>query len=100
MFRSTNISLKKMPEKYKIVIERRAQKDLDKLQRNIFLLIASKIRSLEIEPRPAGTKKLKTQYGDFRLRIGDYRILYEISDTERIIKVFRVKHRKDVYRNM
>lgn len=89
-----------MPEKYNITIERQAQKELDKLQKNIFLLVVSKIRSLELEPRQTGTKKLNTPSNDFRLRVGDYRVLYEIDDKEKIITIFRIKHRKDVYRNM
>lgn len=87
-----------MSQKYEIVIERQAEKDLNKLPKNITSLIVSKIQLLEENPRPAQAKQLQTNYDDWRLRVGDYRVLYEIDDKKKIIRIFRAKHRKDIYR--
>lgn len=87
-----------MARKYEISIERRAEKDLDKLPRNIFKLAIKKILSLSQEPLPLQVKKLRTPYNDWRLRIGDYRVIYEIDNKQGIVRIFRVKHQEDVYR--
>jgi len=49
-------------------------------------------------PRPHGSKKLKGTANSWRVRVGDYRVLYDIADTVRIARVYRVRHRKDVYK--
>lgn len=73
-----------------------AQKDLDKLDDRPFERIIRKIRALAGDPRPPGCLKLTDQEG-FRLRVGDYRILYRVDDASKRIHIYRVKHRKDVY---
>ena len=62
-----------------------------------FQRIQEQIDKLRENPRPDGAKKLKGETG-FRVRVGDYRILYEINDEVRTITIYRVKHRRDVYR--
>ncbi len=49
-------------------------------------------------PRPDGAKKLKGETG-YRIRVGNYRVLYEIDDAAQLVIIYRVKHRRDVYRN-
>jgi len=82
--------------KYTAVLSKKAQKQLDKLPDNIAEPIFDAILELEENPRPAGNKKLKGRDG-YRIRIGNYRIIYEIFDSELIVDVITLGHRKNVY---
>lgn len=82
---------------YQIKIKERAQKDMRKLPPSIKERVVNLIRSLAEEPRPAGAKKL-TAKQEWRLRQGDYRILYAVDDEQKTVIVVRVKHRREVYR--
>lgn len=84
-----------MPE-FKILLSKKAEKQLDKLSDHISNPIFDAISDLASEPRPQGYKKLKGRSG-YRIRVGDYRIIYEIVDMELIIEVITVGHRKDIY---
>ena len=82
---------------YRIVIPKPAQKQLDnitKIERDRLILT---LRSLANEPRPNGVKKLKGYDNTYRVRVGDYRIIYEIKDRELIVLLLSVSHRKDAY---
>ncbi|MGF7082457.1 type II toxin-antitoxin system RelE family toxin [Mucilaginibacter sp. UYCu711] len=81
---------------YKITISRVAQKQLDKLPDNLALRLVDSIYTLANEPRPTGCKKLKGREG-YRIRVGDYRIIYEIIDDMLIVNVVKLGHRKDIY---
>ena len=74
-----------------------ARKDLDDLDKEVFIQIKNKIISLASNPRPSGSLKLTAEEG-YRIRSGNYRILYRIDDKNNIIYVYRVKHRKESYR--
>jgi len=83
---------------YKVVIGRSAEKDLAKLSKKVLLPISNAIDALEENPRPAGCKKLKGATENlWRIRVGDYRIIYAIADEVQIVDVRKVGHRKDVY---
>lgn len=82
---------------YNVRVIPSAQKDLDGLDRKFFDQIKQKIISLASEPRPAGCLKLTAQEG-YRIRSGDYRILYRIDDGEMVVYIYRIKHRKESYR--
>jgi len=82
---------------YKIFVLPQAEKDLDNLQIKIFNQMKNKISSLSNNPRPSGCLKLTVEEG-YRLKTGDYRILYRIDDKEKIIYIYRIKHRKEVYK--
>jgi mRNA interferase RelE/StbE len=82
---------------YKIEVIPSAQKDLDDLEKKFFIQIKNRIDSLKSQPRPAGCLRLTAEEG-YRLRSGDYRILYRIDDKNKIIYIYRVKHRKESYR--
>jgi len=84
-----------MPD-YAIVIAPKAQKQLDKLSDHLAAPIFEAIAGLAHNPRPNGCKKLKGRDG-YRIRTGQYRIIYEIFDTELVIDVIAVGHRKDIY---
>ena len=82
---------------YKIEIISAARKDLDSLENKIFLQIKEKILLIADNPRQPGSLKLTGEEG-YRLRSGNYRILYRIDDKNRMIYIYRIKHRKEVYR--
>lgn len=83
--------------KYEVRIVPAAEKELDKFPTPVHTRISRRILSLEDNPRPRGTKKLSGRE-EYRLRVGDYRILYTINDEGYIITVFAVGHRREVYR--
>lgn len=82
---------------YRIELETRAKKEFLDLPREIQLRIASVFDDLTINPRPPGSKKL-TGHEGYRVRKGDYRILYTVDDKQLLIRVYRVGHRREVYR--
>jgi len=74
-----------------------AQKDLDNLEKRYFEQIKDRINSLKSNPRPPNCLKLTAEEG-YRIRSGDFRILYRIDDKNKIIYIYRIKHRKESYR--
>ncbi len=84
-----------MPE-YIVVLSKSAQKQLDKLSDKIAEPILDAISELKDNPRPQGYKKLRSRAG-YRIRVGHYRILYDIFDKELIVDVIALGHRKDIY---
>lgn len=83
---------------YQILIEKHAERDMKNLPRDLFETVVNHILALKENPRPGGVRKIVGSKSDWRIRIGDYRVIYEIDDKTKAVKVFRVKHRKDVYR--
>lgn len=83
---------------YAVLLERQAEKDLRDLPLPSLKRIDARLLALSDEPRPKGALKLKGKEGEgWRVRIGDYRILYTIDTNQRIVKVYRIGHRRDVY---
>jgi len=82
---------------YRLVIENRAAKEVDALQEEMLERVVKAISFLKQNPRPHGVKKLFMDDG-WRIRVGDYRILYTIDDKQKVVTVYRVKHRKEAYR--
>jgi len=83
--------------RYSVVIKRAAERELDSLPGAVRRRIFEKLLTLEESPRPVGSKKLVGGSG-YRLRIGDYRVLYEVNDPAHLVTVFAVGHRREVYR--
>jgi mRNA interferase RelE/StbE len=83
---------------YTIITPKSVQKQLDALPDDVYERIAVKIQLLAEEPRPDGVVKMKGSDNEYRIRIGDYRVRYEIDDEDLIILLLQCKHRKDVYR--
>lgn len=81
---------------YEIVLSKKAKKLLDKFSDTIAQPIFDAIAALETNPKPIGCKKLKGRDA-FRVRVGNYRIIYEIFENELIVTVITLGHRKDVY---
>lgn len=92
---SNNDAKGKKPE-YTVLILPSAQKQLSKLPNAIATRIEDKMMELEHDPRPPGCKKLKGRDA-WRIRIGDYRAIYEIHDGKLIVTVITVGHRREVY---
>ena len=84
---------------YDIFVLPPAQKDLDRLETSTFRRVIEKIRGLAREAHPPGCLKLTDEEG-YRIRVGDYRVLYRIDDPMRRIYIYRIKHRKSVYRDI
>lgn len=83
---------------FEIVLERSAEKDLRRLSDEVHDRVIVSISALATNPRPPGSKKLSGSKSNWRIRAGDYRVLYEIADEIRVVRVYRVRHRRDVYR--
>lgn len=82
---------------YKIEVRNKARKQILKIPPPHFERIKAHINELAKNPRPSNAIKLKGETA-YRMRVGDYRILYEIDDTVQEIIIYRVRHRRDVYR--
>ena len=83
---------------YRVLLERAAEKDLARLSSEIHDRVIVAIQALATNPRPSGCRKLAGSKLDWRIRVGDYRVVYEIADEIRIVRVNRVRHRREVYR--
>jgi mRNA interferase RelE/StbE len=83
--------------KYPLDIKQSAQKELDALDDTLFARIDRKILALADNPRPVGCKKLKGYKDQWRIRIGDYRVIYVIDNATKTVTVTHVAHRREVY---
>ena len=83
--------------KWRIVFARTAEKELAKLSSEIAQRIGRAIRALEHDPVPASAKRLKGRE-EFRLRVGDYRVLYLLDHEDHVLTICAIGHRRDVYR--
>ena len=83
---------------YEVLFARSARKELEDIEVRFAVQILKKIEELSINPRPTGSKKLKGENDLWRLRFGNYRVIYSISDSDKLIDVSVIRHRKDVYR--
>ena len=82
---------------YTVILKRQAEKELDRLPTQIHSRIVHHLLALETDPRPPGNQKLQGHDG-YRLRVGDYRILYTVEDANRRVEVHAIGHRREVYR--
>lgn len=82
---------------YAITFARSARKEMESFDAHIVNRLVPKIESLAREPRPVGCRKLKVEKNLWRVRIGNYRIVYAIYDDERRVDIVAVRHRSKVY---
>ena len=83
---------------YRVYLESAAERDLEQLPRDEFSRIIAKIRALADDPRPPGCRKIVGSRSDWRIRVGRYRVIYEIADAEQQVNIMRVRHRRQAYR--
>jgi mRNA interferase RelE/StbE len=83
---------------FEVVIEGHAERDLKGLERDVRVRVYEALRALAENPHPHGCCKLAGSDSDWRIRVGDYRIIYAIDKTARAVRVMRVRHRREVYR--
>ena len=86
-----------MPAAYKLFVLRDAEKELGRIPKKDVERILGRTRGLRTNPRPAGVEKLST-LERYRVRQGDWRILFEIDDDRREVTVVKIAHRREVYR--
>ena len=84
-------------DSYSLEIKQSAQKELDSVDNGLFARIDRKILALVDNPRPGGCKKLKGYKNQWRIRVGDWRVVYVIDDTTKLVTVTRVAHRREIY---
>jgi mRNA interferase RelE/StbE len=87
-----------MTPTYAVQLKPSADRRLRRLPLDVQRRIVGEMAALGFEPRPPGVVKLAGAEGLWRIRVGDYRIVYEIEDARAVVTVLRVAHRKDVYR--
>ena len=85
------------PPSYTVHIKASAEREMASLPKPVFHAVSQKILDLESNPRPQRCKKLSGRQ-EYRVRVGDYRVLYVVSDATRMIEIVAVGNRKDVYR--
>ncbi len=83
---------------YKVEWKNSAYKELQKLPRPMIAKIVAAVSDLSTDPYPHGVKRLVGSEYSYRIRIGDYRVVYEVFENRLVIEIVRVRHRKDVYR--
>jgi mRNA interferase RelE/StbE len=83
---------------YQVIVPRPVQKQLDSLPDIVRERVLRRIVALKENPRPPRCVKLKGYENEYRIRIGNYRVRYEVRDEESIVLLLHCKHRKDVYR--
>ncbi len=83
---------------YRIELSKRAERVLENLPARVQSRLIQGIDGLADDPRPRGVEKLRGEQNAYRIRVGDYRILYEVHDQVLLILILRAGHRREVYR--
>jgi mRNA interferase RelE/StbE len=84
-------------ENYKVFLRKSAADELGRIPKKDLLRIVERIRALERDPRPGGCEKLSA-LERYRIRQGDYRIVYAIDDDERVVDIVKIGQRREVYK--
>jgi mRNA interferase RelE/StbE len=84
-------------DSYRVTLTASAERELHRLPALVIARIMQRLGRLVSDPRPPGCKKLKGGDKQWRIRVGDYRVVYEIDDTARMVDVTRIGHRREVY---
>ena len=86
-----------MTGSYSVLIKKSAERELRKIPKADLQRITQRIKDLASIPRPSGSEKLAGQ-GSYRIRQGDYRVVYTVDDDHRLIEIIKIGHRREVYR--
>ncbi len=84
-------------DSYRLSFKRSAEKEIRRISQPHLSCILKSIEKLSLEPRPFGIQMLKGEGRFFRLRVGDYRIIYEVDDAGKTITIIKIGHRREVY---
>ena len=82
---------------FAVEVKPSARKELEALPDNLLARVIRKLEALGLNPRPAGCKKLKGYKDQWRVRVGDWRVVYIIDDKAKVVSVTRIAHRSQVY---
>jgi len=85
--------------KYRVLVKQSAEKELNKLPIHVRQQVAEKMLKLADNQKPAGIKSLKPPFLGYRIRVGDWRVLYTVDDQAHEVLVYAVRHRREVYRH-
>lgn len=83
---------------YQLEVKQKADKELARVRQDIGRRLLQSIESLASDPRPRQSHKLSESESSYRLRVGDYRVLYQVDDEAKLVTIFKVGHRREVYR--
>jgi len=83
--------------RYDVALTSSAAKEIKKLPRQLIARIMPRLERLGYDPRPTGCKKLQGGDREWRIRIGDYRVVYTVDDAKLLVEVTRIRHRSEVY---
>jgi mRNA interferase RelE/StbE len=81
-----------------VLLERSVERELRRLRGDLFDRILAAIQALAHDPRPEGCRKIEGSRSDWRIRVGNYCIVYEVDDARQQVRVLRVRHRREAYR--
>ncbi len=84
--------------KYRLEVKDKAVKELARVRPDVGRRLLQSIESLAADPRPRQSHKLSESESSYRLRVGDYRVLYQVDDEAKLVTIFKVGHRREVYR--
>jgi len=87
------------PRRFEIQLTRAAERSLAALDQAILGRIDTAIRGLVLAPHPPGSKKLRGTDDLYRIRVGDYRVVYQVEDERLVVLIVNVGHRRDIYRD-
>jgi mRNA interferase RelE/StbE len=80
-----------------VAISNSAQKEIKNLEQGVVARVIRSVRSLADEPRPSGCRKLVGSQNRWRVRVGDYRVIYTVDDARRVVEIIAVRHRSKAY---
>ena len=83
---------------YQIEWKKSALRELKRLDREVVPRIVAAVDSLSSQPLPSGVTKLQGSQRTYRIRVGDYRVIYELYESRLVVEIVRVRHRRDAYR--
>jgi mRNA interferase RelE/StbE len=84
--------------KYQLEVKEKALKELAKVRPDTGMRLLRSIETLASDPRPRQSHKLSGSVNCYRLRVGDYRVLYQVDDEAALVTIFKIGHRREVYR--
>ncbi len=85
-------------DRYLVEVKPSAQKELESLPDHVLTRVVLRMESLGHDPKPLGCKKLKGYKDQWRIRVGDWRILYIVDDMAKLVSITRIAHRREAYR--